>query len=768
MILGTDYLGGGYMFYHFIGERIGAGALPKWVPYVYGGMPLAANPGSTYHPVHFLADLVLPTAKVLTVVFLVHFWLAGLGTYLLARELRCRAWVAFVAGLAFQFTGITMSWVYTGHDGRVMVATMIPLVFYFLHLGVRTGGLTPFVGASASIGFALLTFQIQNAYYLLLAGAIWGVYSLFEVGAVRDRGRLGRTVALGLLAVGLAFALAAVDFLPFLDYVPQSPRGGEGGRGYEYSTSYSMPLSDLSAIAAPEQAGASVTDAQGAPMFREYHGPNGFKLHTEYVGAFVLVLLALGFRYARDDRRWWFFLGLGAFFLTIALGGSTPLYRLWYEVLPGTKKFRAPSISYYVVAFSLVAMAALTLERLASICRAASVPRAPAAAREPLAAVPWIAGGVAVAGVVAAALVGGAVAPPGVLTPAQGWMRFAFFAALVAVALWAWTSGRTSSGVAAVLLALITLADLWIIDRKFFHTTDGPEVVFAEDDVVAFLKAQPGRDRIWAFPFPQPWRAAGANGGNYPMLFDIDQVGGEHPNPLQRWVAYLGAGTATYTDWHNFVSDPKVVETPAGQAIAFESAPGFLDAANVRYVVSMAPLSDPALREVYRGSALVYENTRALPRAYLVPRVEKVQGDALAAKRAREWNPREVAFVPAAAPIDLPEGPLSGNAQLQGYGPDRVEVRTTSDRAALLVLADNYYDGWKATVDGDEAPVVLANSTLRGVAVPAGTHAVVFRYAPARLYRGLAISLATALLLASAAAVALFRRRLRAEMADAG
>ncbi|HEX5520650.1 MAG TPA: hypothetical protein VFX29_03100, partial [Longimicrobiaceae bacterium] len=169
-VYGTDYLGGGYMFYHFVGERLAAGVLPKWVPYVFGGMPLAANPGSTYHPVHFVADLLLPTSKVLAAVFVVHFWIAGLGMYLLARELESRRWVAFVAGLAFQFTGITMSWVYAGHDGRIMVATMAPLFFYCLHRGVRTARLAPFAGAAATLGFALLSFQIQNSYYLLLAG----------------------------------------------------------------------------------------------------------------------------------------------------------------------------------------------------------------------------------------------------------------------------------------------------------------------------------------------------------------------------------------------------------------------------------------------------------------------------------------------------------------------------------------------------------------------------------------------------------------------
>jgi hypothetical protein len=237
-------------------------------------------------------------------------------------------------------------------------------------------------------------------------------------------------------------------------------------------------------------------------------------------------------------------------------------------------------------------------------------------------------------------------------------MRFALFAALIGGTLWWWTSGRLPTRAAVVLLALLTVSDLWVIDRKFFHTVDGPDVLFAEDDVVAFLRSQPGHDRVWTFPFPQPWRAGGANGGNYLMLFGVDQAGGEHPNPLERWVSYLGAGQTTYTDWHNFVSEPAVVTTPQGQAIAFRSAPGFLDAANVRYVISMAPLADPALREVYRGSALVYENTRALPRAYLVPRAQPVPGEELAAMTGGNWDPRQVAFVPA---DELRAGPRRGD-----------------------------------------------------------------------------------------------------------
>ncbi|MDQ3555801.1 MAG: YfhO family protein [Gemmatimonadota bacterium] len=744
-IFGTDYLAGGYFFYNFISERLAAGELPKWVPYVFGGMPLAANPGSTYHPVHFLSDMVLSTRRVLPFVFMFHFGAAGVGMYLLAGELGCRRWVAFIAGLAFQFTGITMSWVYAGHDGRIMVATVAPLFFFFLHRGIRTATLPAFAGAAATLGFALLSFQIQNAYYLLVAAVIWAVFCLFHLGVVRHPARLAKTVLLGLGAVAFAFALAAVDFLPFLDYIPESPRGQEGGRGYEYSTSYSMPIAELLSIAVPEQAGASVADPiDGRPLFPPYQGQNGFKLHTEYAGTFVVVLLALGFAISRRDRYWWFFGGLALFFLSIALGGNTPLYRLYYEILPGTKRFRAPSLSFFVVAMALVTMAALTLERLAALWEGVRTTRGRAGAEsERISAVTaWVTGGIVGLSLLGAAMSGGDAAMSGAPSAAQGWMRFAFFAAAVGAILWAWMQRRMAAGLAAVALATVTLADLWIIDRRFLHTVDEPEVTFAPDDVISFLQSQPQPARVWNFPFPQPYRSGGPYGGNYPMLYGIEQAGGEHPNPLQRWNQYLGAGTQTYIDWHNWITEAGIVDTSEGQAIAFRSSPGFLDGANVRFVISMAPLSHPALREVHRGSALVYENTRSLPRAYLVPEaLPSAPGGSLARMQSMEWDPRRVAFVEGNIPR-LPSTQLTGGAEVLEHTPDRVRVRTRANRTALLVLADNFYRGWEATVDGRRAEIFRTNHTFRGVVVPAGEHEVRFEFRPAELRSGFVIYLA--------------------------
>jgi hypothetical protein len=714
-IFGTDYLAGGYFFYEFVSDRLAAGELPKWVPYLYGGLPLFSNPGSTFYPVRLFADFLLPVTWILPFIFLVQFGVAGFGMYLLARELGCRSWVAFLAGLAFQFTGITVSAVYAGHDGRVIAATFAPIFFYFLHRGIRTGALAPFVGAAATAGFSLLSFQIQSNYYLLLGGAIWGVFGLVHLRR-RASAAVVRTAALGLAAVAFGFLLAAVNFLPFIDYVPESPRGGEGGRGYAYSVSWSMPPGELLGVAVPEHAG----------ILEHYRGENPFKLHTEYTGAVVLVLLVLGFRYSRGDRYWWFFAGLALFTLTIAFGGYTPLYRLYYEILPGTTRFRAPSISFFLFALSLVVMAALTLERLAQMRSARPVPAAgkkqerireePPPPRPLLAA----AAGVAVlAAVVAGASAGEAPRDAAMVT---GFGRFALFTLLTCGALWLWWSDRVRTIAFIALLAVLTVADLWVVNRRFFETVPPPEVTFAADDVVNFLRAQPQPNRIWVLPFGQVYR----DHGNYLMRFGLEQAGGEHGNQLQRYNEFVGAGTEVYVDWANFLE-----------------APNFMRAANIRYIVSMMELDTPFLREVHRGSALVYEHLEALPRAYLAGEVVTAPPGqpTLDLLGSADFDVEATAVVDAATPLSLPGGPLAGSTRIVAHEPDRVVVHTTTNRAALLVLSDNYFEGWRATVNGESVPILRTNHTFRGVPVGAGTSEVVFEFHPADLYTGFYIYL---------------------------
>lgn len=77
----------------------------------------------------------------------------------------------------------------------------------------------------------------------------------------------------------------------------------------------------------------------------------------------------------------------------------------------------------------------------------------------------------------------------------------------------------------------------------------------------------------------------------------------------------------------------------------------------------------------------------------------------------------------------------------------RVESTFTADCDRLLVFTDSWAPGWSATIDGVPTPVLRVNNAIRGVMVPAGEHALQWRYRPrflapllALLAAGLAIS----------------------------
>lgn len=721
-LYGTDYTQAGYFFQDFLSRSFGAGHLPGWVPYVFGGVPMFANPGSAYYPVRFVADWLLPVKDILAAIFLAQFFIAGWGMYLLAREMGCRPWVAFVAGLCFQWTGILTSWVYAGHDGRIIVASLLPVFLSCLHRGVRTAKVAPFAGAAAAVGFALLSFQIQLAWYMLVAGLAWSVFCLVHLGAFRQGGRAARVIVLGIAAVAFGFAMAGVNFIPFQRYIASSPRAGSEGRGYDYSVSYSMPKANVAGMVAPEAVGGSIVDPEtGQPALPAYHGPNGFKLHAEYLGATVLVLFGLGCWYSRRSRYLWFFAGCGLFFLTLAFGGNTPLYRLYWEILPGLKKFRAPDLAYFVAAFSMIAIAALGLEALAR-AREAAVDRKGADGDESLGAVPLIGAAVAIGAlIVAAGLVGGGEGT------AAGYTRFVVFAAAVVVSLWLWTRRILPPTGVAIILALVTVADLWSVGKKYFYTVPGPDVVYAADDVTSFLQSRPGPYRVWPVPGQSAWPRA----IDLPMLFGIEQVGGEHGNQIQRYNEFLGAGEQA--------SQPTFANVGNGSDARFR------DAGDVRYLVLSAQMQDPSFREVYRGQqAIVYENVGNLGRAWLVGQAIRANADAtLQTMQSPQWDPRVNAVVESPRDLALAGAGLRGTTRITRHEADHVEVATEANGAALLVLADNYYPDWKATVDGRPAEIYRTNHTFRGVVVPTGSHRVAFDFEPHGLYTGFYLYLAT-------------------------
>ncbi|HEX7313219.1 MAG TPA: YfhO family protein [Pyrinomonadaceae bacterium] len=148
----------------------------------------------------------------------------------------------------------------------------------------------------------------------------------------------------------------------------------------------------------------------------------------------------------------------------------------------------------------------------------------------------------------------------------------------------------------------------------------------------------------------------------------------------------------------------------------------------------------------------VYENARALPRAWLAAEARAFDEEATLKvirtgllPNGSAWEPLRTALVesdPGAAPSPSTR---AGSAEVVRLEPNRVEVRTKAGGPSVLVLSENHYPGWRAYLDGQSVGVLRVNYNQRGVHVPAGEHEVLFVYRPKSFIIGAVVSLLAAL-----------------------
>jgi len=171
---------------------------------------------------------------------------------------------------------------------------------------------------------------------------------------------------------------------------------------------------------------------------------------------------------------------------------------------------------------------------------------------------------------------------------------------------------------------------------------------------------------------------------------------------------------------------------------------------NVRYLVAdkVAPPLPPPWRTVHRSGPLtIYEDAEPLPRAWLAREGRRVDSPAKALEplaSTQPVNPRKVALLdvdidPANRASMAARGEHWSHSADQGSSrevsyaspsPERVRVTVPSGAAGWLVVSDSFASGWRASIDGQPAPIVAAFAAFRAVRLPAGAGEVVFRYEP--------------------------------------
>lgn len=211
-----------------------------------------------------------------------------------------------------------------------------------------------------------------------------------------------------------------------------------------------------------------------------------------------------------------------------------------------------------------------------------------------------------------------------------------------------------------------------------------------------------------------------------------------------RWLFF--SGTAMSPRLTPFAFPIAVLEPESPAEVKFFSGGEVpIEVENVQMrLLSKLPLSGSYYQIVAQeGETYLLENQASLPRAYFPTEVHEVPHYADA--RAELWrmgsrkNLQTTAWVEATGVLQQSTF-APGVVREIVYTPNKVKLEANCEGTCFLVLADRYYPGWKAFIDGTPTTILPTNAVMRGIVVPGGSHEIVFRYMPAMYVIGLGTS----------------------------
>ena len=182
-------------------------------------------------------------------------------------------------------------------------------------------------------------------------------------------------------------------------------------------------------------------------------------------------------------------------------------------------------------------------------------------------------------------------------------------------------------------------------------------------------------------------------------------------------------GAAGFLDVLNQQLDPAQHRFRIAQRFDVVSKPGITQPTRLEELTAM-PASD--------GDLALFEFTGALPRAKLYANWQVNTNDQAVLKNLADLNfdPAKTVLVstPAAQLAAGSTNENSGTVEFKSYKPKQIIFAANAPSPAVLLLNDKYDPNWRVTVDGQPAELLRCNFLMRGVYVPAGTHAVTFQF----------------------------------------
>lgn len=755
------------------------GKLPLWTNSLFSGMPAfqIGTESNNYLPgfVHTIMTLGLPAP-------IQFFFLACICFYILCIILRVNPYIGIMGALGFAYATYNPVIISVGHATKMWSIAYMPAVLGSLILIYER---RYWLGAALTALFAATMIamnHVQIVYYFFLAAAIMTIAYIIRWAKAKEWKHLVMALVFAGVAVLVGVLVNAVTLLSTYEYQKETIRGGNSvltdttvkkqgsqtGLDRSYVFEYSFGIAEPLVMMLPRMYGGSSdsrdldqdkskvieslqsigqqnidqirqqTGIYLPDMIRTYWGGLGGvgTSGPPYMGA-IICFLAIIAMFVLDGKHKWWCLAAIALSVILSWGSYFPAFNYFmFDHFPLYNKFRAPSMIMVIPGLLLPMLAVLGVNAFV-------------ATPDKKALLPAFKKGLIATGVLFVIFfliyfsssfmthddtallnqVRDSNQPQlydvfrkfydGLKADRQGLMMTDIWRALLFVAIAALTLflviRKTINGLlATAILAIFVFVDLITVDLKYLNKENYQDEIANEG---TFIKNAMDDSILADTSF---FRVLNLSGGaymeNYTSYY-FNSLGGYHPAKLRIYQDLIDRRITK--EQRDII---QVLQTNPDSIINVNTPTANM--LNAKYFIYKQG-------EETKGKWL---NPHALGNAWFVDSIRFVKDANAEMDALNSINPETTAVIqelyrPQVTAMPQPDS----NAAIHLVKNDNDIIHYTSSSATnqFAVFSEIYYKaGWKAFIDGKEIPIVKVNYVLRGLSIPAGRHAIEFRFEP--------------------------------------
>lgn len=734
-------------------ESLTAGVLPLWNPYIYSGTPfMAAFDTAIFYPLTWIAA-TLSTVEGWNFLVIIQPILSLVFMYLFLRSMKFKVSTSAFGAFAYAFSG----WMIVYWQEILVLEhsfLWLPLALYASNrLWDRSNDRVGFFLLILALGCSIFGGFLQMSIYVYICVMLWNAYRFVTQD---KKNRMAATVIIS-AGVIISLLIASIQIIPSLEAFLLSPRGTQDV-SFVFRD-FLLPIQYLITLIAP--------DYWGNPATYNYFFSGGFYFEKMiYIGVIPLMFAIYGmFNKKMNVVKFWTILAL----VTLSLGFALPTSWLPYYLHIPVLSNSYPTRIFAVSAFSLILLSCYGLEsfftepnrkRMSYILIGMSILLGAAwsvvtstwcITHHYTQSISWCYGKICVPW----DLIGNI---PGIHKNAVLYatvsLRNLIIPTLFVISAWGILFiSRLNRKIAFIAICALTAASSFYFAQKYVYFGE-QRFVYPDLPVIQEIKKISGYDRVWGYGnayidknIPQQYHWFSTDGyGNlspkrYAELLSTIINNGKLGGPIRRSDTDLYA--ASERDSFGTANPYRLrIMSLLGVKYILESKKGDLKDKNT--TVNRFP--EHSFQLIWENDSwCIWLYKESLPRAifatrYLVKSSDQQLIDMLYDPSIKLSQTVLLERDPHVTLKMQPSANIQATATIKSYELNSVTISSFSPVDGFVLLTDNYYPGWKATVDGKATEIFRGDYSFKAVFVPKGSHIIRFIYFPLTFKIGLAIS----------------------------